>query len=208
MNHKGTTKNYLSQLSFLVASVSLVFLMAAPGGFAQTKSSTSTAKRPAVNKSTSAPSDATFAMDAARGDLAEIKLGQLAEKKGATTQVKDFGKQMVTDHTKLNDDLKTVASSEKIKLPDKMNAQDQATYDQLSKLSGTAFDQAYAKDMVNDHKTDIDAFKKEANGGRNASVKGFASQSLPTLQEHLKLAQQMNSTSSSATTSSKNTRHS
>ena len=95
-----------------------------------------------------AMTDQQFADAAAQGGMAEVKLGQLAEDQGQNQAVKDFGKRMVTDHSKANDDLKTAAQKDNITLPDKMSAHDQAQYDRLSKLSGEAFDRAYARDMV------------------------------------------------------------
>jgi putative membrane protein len=84
-----------------------------------------------------------------------------------------------------------VAAKESITLPTDIGPKDQATYDRLAKLSGAAFDRAYAKDMVTDHQTDVADFKKEANGGKNDSLKGFASETLPTLEDHLKEAKEM-----------------
>ena len=84
-----------------------------------------------------------------------------------------------------------MATKENITLPTDSGAKDQATYDRLDKLSGAAFDRAYAKDMVADHQADVAAFKKEANGGKNDSLKGFASETLPTLEDHLKEAREM-----------------
>src|SRR5450631_4345197 len=78
------------------------------------------------------------------------------------------------------------AAQENITLPDDVSAKDKATYDALSKLSGAAFDRAYARDMVKDHEQDVADFNKEANGGQKPAVKDFASQTLPTLQDHLK----------------------
>ena len=72
-----------------------------------------------------------------------------------------------------------------------MNAEDQATYDRLSRLTGAKFDRAYARDMVADHQKDIAAFKREANSGQNPDIKNFASQTLPTLEDHLKQAREM-----------------
>jgi putative membrane protein len=123
--------------------------------------------------------------------MAEVKLGQLAQDKGSNEAVKDFGKKMVDDHSAANDKLKSVAADQKIKLPEAMSKTDQATYDRLSGLSGDAFDKAYARDMVNDHVKDIAAFKREAADGKNDAVKSFASETLPTLQMHLKMARQM-----------------
>jgi putative membrane protein len=138
-----------------------------------------------------AVSDAQFAKKAAQGGLAEIKMGQLAQDKGTADSVKKFGQRMVEDHSKAGDDLKRAASKENITLPPDINARDKATYDALSKLSGAAFDRAYARDMVKDHEEDIAEFNKEANGGQNATIKDFASQTLPTLQDHLKQAKEM-----------------
>ena len=138
-----------------------------------------------------AVSDAQFAKKAAQGGIAEVKLGQLAQEKGTSDSVKKFGQRMVEDHTKGGDKLKRAAAQENITLPDAISAKDIATYDSLSKLSGAAFDRAYARDMVKDHEEDIADFNKEANGGKNAAIKDFATQTLPTLQDHLKEAKEM-----------------
>ncbi len=141
--------------------------------------------------------DSRFAMKAAQGGMAEVKLGQLAQDKGSSDSVKQFGKKMVDDHSKANDQLKSVAAKENMTLPTEMDAKDQAIYDRLSKLSGAAFDRAYARDMVRDHKEDVADFQKEANKGKDDAIKNFAAQTLPTLQEHLKMAQGLMSGSSS-----------
>ena len=98
--------------------------------------------------SKSAVSDTQFAKKAAEGGMAEVKMGQLAQQKGTADSVKKFGARMVEDHTKAGDELKGVAAQEKIALPDDMDAKDKATYEMLSKLSGAAFDRAYASYMV------------------------------------------------------------
>lgn len=136
--------------------------------------------------------DKTFMKKAAEGGLAEVQLGQLAQQNGQSQAVKDFGQRMVTDHTKANDQLKQVASQKGVTLPTSPNAHDQAEYNKLQKMNGEAFDKAYSKMMVMDHKKDISEFKHEANSGSDPDVKNFASQTLPTLQEHLQMAEQMN----------------
>ena len=132
-----------------------------------------------------AVSDAQFAKKAAQGGIAEVKLGQLAQEKGTSDSVKKFGQRMVEDHTKAGDELKRAASHENISVPDDVSAKDKAAYDSLSKLSGAA------RDMVKNHEEDIADFNKEANGGKNAAIKDFATQTLPTLQDHLKEAKEM-----------------
>jgi putative membrane protein len=153
--------------------------------------STTAASATSKSSTRSATPDVHFAKEAARGGMAEVKLGQLAQEKGSSDTVKTFGKRMVDDHSKAGDKLKEVASHESITLPSDLSAKDQATYDRLSKLNGAAFDRAYARDMVKDHETDVAAFQKEANAGKNDSLKSFASETLPTLQDHLKHAKEM-----------------
>jgi putative membrane protein len=145
--------------------------------------------------------DSHFAKEAAQGGMAEVKLGQLAQEKGSNDSVKSFGKRMVDDHSKAGDKLKEAASKENITLPTDISLKDQATYNRLSKLSGAVFDRAYAKDMVKDHETDVAAFQKEANGGKSDSLKSFASETLPTLQGHLKEAKEMMKTVGGASAS-------
>jgi putative membrane protein len=73
-------------------------------------------------------------------------------------------------------------------LPTSIDAKDQGLKDKLSGLSGADFDRTYMQSMVKDHQKDISEFQKEANSGSNADLKGFAAQTLPTLQEHLRMA--------------------
>lgn len=129
--------------------------------------------------------DTHFAMKAAQGGMAEVKLGQLAAQKAGNADVKAFGQKMVDDHTKANDQLKSVAQEEGITLPADVNGKQQALYDRLSKLSGADFDKQYVKAMVSDHQEDVKDFQKEANSGKDEKIKSFASQTLPVLQQHL-----------------------
>lgn len=136
-------------------------------------------------------SDVTFAKKAAEGGNAEVKMGQLAQDKGESIAVKEFGKRMEQDHTQAGEKLKDLAGKENIDLPTGMNTSDQQVYDRLSKLSGQAFDIAYMRDMVKDHTADISEFQQEAKNGTDEKLKSFASDTLPTLQDHLKQAQQI-----------------
>ena len=173
--------------SFAICTVALA-LTAAPA-FAQTaqKAQGKTASQAQIKK---AGSDQTFVMNAAKGGLAEVELGKLAQQKAQSDQVKNFGKRMVDDHSKANDELKTLAQNKKITLPTDLDPKDKAVRDRLSKLSGDAFDRAYMNAMVRDHRKDVNEFKMESTKGKDADIKGFASKTLPTLEDHLKLAQE------------------
>ncbi|HLK21006.1 MAG TPA: DUF4142 domain-containing protein [Bryobacteraceae bacterium] len=144
--------------------------------------------------------DSHFVTSAAEGGLAEVKLGELAKQKGSNQAVTSFGDQMVKDHSAANDKLKGVVSNKGVTVPDSLNAKDQALYNRLSKLSGAQFDRAYITAMVKDHQTDVAEFKREARVAKDADIKTFASDTLPTLEHHLQMAQeaqkQLGSTSS------------
>jgi putative membrane protein len=144
-----------------------------------------------TTNNTKSSTDENFAKKAAQGGMAEVKLGQLAEERGSNPAVKNFGRRMVQDHSKANEQLKSATSKESTPLPNELDKSDQATYDRLSKLSGDAFDRAYARDMVKDHTKDVSEFQKEAKNGQDEAIKNFAAQTLPTLQNHLDQARQM-----------------
>jgi putative membrane protein len=95
----------------------------------------------------------------------------------------------VTDHGKGNEELKQWAQQKKVTLPTAIDAKHKATRDRLAKLSGDAFDKAYMRDMVMDHRQDVAAFKREAAAGKDPDLKAWAAKILPTLQDHLKMAQ-------------------
>jgi len=117
-----------------------------------------------------------------------VQVGKLAAQKGQSEEVKKFGQRMVDDHSKANDQLKQLADSKGVTLPAKLDAKDEATKDRLEKLSGEQFDRAYMNDMVKDHTKDVSEFKKESTAAKDPAVKSFASDTLPTLESHLKEA--------------------
>jgi putative membrane protein len=141
-----------------------------------------------TSNATLSSSDEKFIQEAARGGLAEVQLGQLAQQKAQSSEVKQFGERMVNDHTKANDKLKQVASQKSLNLPTDMDSSSKREYDKLQKLSGAQFDHEYMKTMVSDHEKDVKEFRKEAQSAKDPDVKGFASSTLPTLEDHLKAA--------------------
>jgi putative membrane protein len=126
--------------------------------------------------------------EAASAGMMEVELGRVAATRAANPRVKEFGQRMVDDHSKADDKLKQIASSKGVALPTELDKSTQREFDKLSKLSGADFDREYMKHMVSDHKKDISDFKSEANKAKDADLKQFASSTLPTLQEHLNLA--------------------
>jgi putative membrane protein len=135
--------------------------------------------------------EGAFILDAAKGGLAEIKMGKLAAEKASDPQVKEFGNKMVEDHQKANDELRQVANDKKVKWPDDLTDEQVATFKKLSQLSGPDFDREYVQAMVEDHQKDVDEFRQEEQRAQDPELKGFVSRTLPILQHHLQMAQDL-----------------
>ena len=133
--------------------------------------------------------DRDFVMDAAMGGLMEVELGRRAVQQGASDAVKQFGQRMVDDHSKANTELMSLASSKGVTLPTEIDEKHRREMAKVANMTGADFDRAYAKMMLSDHKKDVSAFEKQSMKGTDADIKAFATKALPTLQEHLQMAQ-------------------
>jgi len=155
------------------------------------KTATTTSSTSTSGTSVSA-ADRAFAMKAAEANLAEVELGKLAQQKASSEDVKNFANRMVDDHQKAYDEQKQWAETKGVTLPSDLNSKDKALRDRLSNLSGSDFDKAYIRDMVKDHKKDVAEFQRESNRASDPELKSWASKTLPTLQDHLKMAEDVN----------------
>ena len=135
-----------------------------------------------------------FMTKAASGGMMEVELGKLAQSQAMSKQVKDFGTMMVTDHTKANNELKTLAAKKSLVLPDSMSQDHMDNVRDLRDKKGADFDAAYMDLMVEDHKEDVEMFEDASNNLEDADAKAFASKTLATLRTHLKRAQEIDST--------------
>jgi putative membrane protein len=133
--------------------------------------------------------DQQFVNEAAIGGMAEVHLGKLAMDRGGTDAVKNLGQRLMRDHQQANDQLKQIAARQGLQLPQRLDEKHQKIVQEFSQLNGARFDQAFLKDQIKDHEKDIAQFEAEAKNGKDPAVRQFAEQSLPTLREHLKLAQ-------------------
>lgn len=137
----------------------------------------------------SAKPNQVFLNDAIQGNLAEISMGQLAQKNGASEGVRSFGQMLVNDHSAANEKAMALAKTQGITPPKEAKPEAKKELDSLSKLGGKAFDEKFAKHMVADHEKDIAEFEAQAKG--SDEVAAFAKDTLPTLQKHLKTAQSL-----------------
>ena len=133
--------------------------------------------------------DKEFVNKAAIGGMAEVQMGNVALQKASNAAVKAFGQRMVTDHSKANDELKSLATTKGLALPTALDDEHQKALDHLNALSGAEFDKAYIDHMVEDHKKDVGEFQKAAQNAQDADLKAWAAKTLPTLQDHLKQAE-------------------
>ena len=144
---------------------------------------------PAVAQQAVAVTDSSFILMAGSLGLLQAKLGKLAEEKGSSPAVRDFGKRMVADYSKVNEELKAGAKASAYPAP-VMLRQHQQAYDRFLRMSKSSFDKKYMAEMVTNHGDAVRLFQEQSERGRVASLKQLASTLLPTLQEHMALATQ------------------
>lgn len=133
--------------------------------------------------------DRRFMEEAARSGMAEVALGQLAQQRAESAEVKSFAKTMVDEHSRANEELKSLAARKGVTLPQDVAPQHKSEQDRLARLSGAEFDAAYVKAMVKEHEKDVDSFRRQSTSGQDPDTKEWAGKTLPKLQSHLQHAQ-------------------
>jgi putative membrane protein len=151
--------------------------------------STTVGAAPAAAQQAGLAADSSFIQMAGSLGLLQVKLGKMAEKKGSSATVKDFGKRMVAEYSQANQELAAGAKQAAYPAPI-MLRQHQQIADRFSRMGGSSFDKNYMAEMVNDHDEAVRLFEQESKDGRVASLKQLASRMLPTVQQHLALATQ------------------
>ena len=130
-----------------------------------------------------------FITEAIQGNLAEVQLGELAQKNAESQEVKSFGQMLVTDHNAAKEKATEVAKSLGVPPPDEPSTKQKADFEKMSKISGTKFDRMFGQHMVKDHKKDISAYQKAAK--KQDATGKYAQETLPTLRKHLEAAQNL-----------------
>lgn len=135
--------------------------------------------------------DREFAKQATYSNLAEIAMGQLALTETEDESIRQFAQMMVTDHTEAQDELRYLAESYELELPDTLNNEQQAIYEQLEQLEGYAFDSAYIRSQVTAHQQAQQTFQKQIDQGENPNILDYASSILPHINTHLARAMEL-----------------
>ena len=172
--------------SLALVALSVTFLSTA--AFAQ-----SVGEKTGVNSTLGiAPKTEDFVKEAAMSDMLEIAAAKIAEQKG-DAQEKTFAAQMITDHTKTTTELKgLVSGNEKDALPTSLDDSSQKKLDKLTAAKPEDFPSEYDPMQVSAHKDATSLFERYANGGDDPKLKDWAGKTLPALQHHLEMAQDMN----------------
>ncbi len=136
-----------------------------------------------------ARSDEAFMKDAAHAGAAEIEAARLAQSKARSADVKTFASTMVTDHTRVADELKALAATKKVKLPEGPSMKQKAELKLIDAGDNDKFDERYARNFgVKAHEDTIKLFEEAARDAKDPEVKAWAQKTLPGLKHHLEMA--------------------
>lgn len=175
----------------MIRGLALVALFALAAPLAQAQQGTND-KASAAPNSAVASADVKWMQEAAQAGIAEVEAGKLATAQGKRDDVRSFGKQMVQDHGRANDELKAIAMRKGVTLPDKADDKHIKAATKLSGLNGDKFDEEYiASAGVDDHTDAEKLFKKGSSDLKDADLKAFAQKTLPAVQHHLQMAKDM-----------------
>ncbi|WP_158047520.1 DUF4142 domain-containing protein [Skermanella pratensis] len=135
--------------------------------------------------------DRTFISQAAYGSLAEVELGELAQQQSSSSQVREFGQMMVTEHTQMNEDLIKVASAKGVTPPSSPDPGRAAVADMLGELSGQEFDRQYIQQQLLDHQVSETLFENQAENGQDVELRQFARRYEPIIERHVQMLRRM-----------------
>jgi putative membrane protein len=158
----------------IIVCFGIVAIFCAISAFGANKAS-SPAPAGHSGKKTLSSKDKTFMMNAGKGGQMEVEMGKMAAQNAQNADVKKFGNRMVTDHSKANNELMSLASEEGVKLPG-------------AKAGKWKSDKDYMNDMVKDHEKDLAEFQEEAKNGNDADLKKFAEKTSKVVSKHLQMA--------------------
>ena len=171
-------------------TIAVAALLISTAAFAQ-----SVGEKTGVNSTLGiSPTTADFVKEAAMSDMTEIAAAKLGRERG-NAQEKTFAMQMITDHTKTSEELKSMAPADaKAAIPAALDSSSQSKIDKLKDAKSDDFSSDFDSMQVSAHKDAVSLFERYAKGGENAKLKDWAGKTLPALQHHLEMAQNLGKT--------------
>jgi len=135
--------------------------------------------------------DSEFMTKAASGGMLEVELGKVVANKATTPEAKQVAEHMVADHTKANEELKTLASQKGLTIPSSLGSDQRDVYDDVTDEKGLDMDKKYMEEMEKDHQEDVQLFTEASVRATDPDIKAFATKTLPVLKEHLAMVTKM-----------------
>jgi len=135
------------------------------------------------------PQDSAFFVQAMRTNVAEVKIGGLAQKQGGSQWSREYGKMLVMDHSQAFEEIKQIGHRLKLPVSKKVSGEDQILYDRLARMRGAAFDNAFRQAMIAGHDGFSKLVEREIRGGNNSLIRNYAITLGPVVRQHLKMAQ-------------------
>jgi putative membrane protein len=132
-----------------------------------------------------AVNDRLFAAAAADSGLAELTLSQLGKERATDPELKQFSEEMTQEHTRMNNELFSLAAQKQIALPRAPGYCAQFSAQALAGLSGKEFDHCYAQAQLLAHMEAVALFEAEAEHGTDQQVAALARKALPDIKQHL-----------------------
>ena len=170
-----------------------ILALAIAGAFTSAALAQSVGEKTGVNSALGiTPKTEDFIKEAAMSDMLEIDAAKIAQQKGNPDE-KKFAEQMITDHTKTSTELKGMVPSDmKSAIPTSLDDSSQKKLDKLKDAKPDDFASQYDPMQVSAHEDAVSLFERYSKGGDNAKLKDWAGKTLPHLQHHLQMAEQMN----------------
>lgn len=191
------------QKNHLIKRLLAVSVAAAMFGAVGAHAQTTAAPQASASAAKLAAADRKAILDMGMSNMAEVEMGKLAQSKSENADTKAFADKMVEDHGKALTEVQALAAAKGVTLPAELDAKHKAMAAKLEKMTGAAFDKAYAKQGgVGAHKETLAKLQKASKAVKDADVKGQVDKTIPVVQAHLKHAEQLASGKAGSTGSS------
>lgn len=194
MKHPLIASSTLLALSLALPAVAQDYGSGSPASGDAGRSAPTSAEPEEKGKSRTAVAsrqDRKFVEDAAIAGMAEIQLGQIATQRAQHPAVRDYGNQMVNDHTTANRRLMTIAATLGITPPEELDFRHRRMVKKLGKAEGREFDEDYIDGEVKDHKKMMEIMEEQISDGENPDLKQLATDMLPRIREHQQMAERL-----------------
>ena len=137
------------------------------------------------------PADSNFAREACQAGVAEVEIGKLAARNTKNADVRALARRIASDHSQAEKELAQLFARKGLPPEREMAPPFRTSLDRLAALKGREFDHAFKEQVIEDHRSAIDLFEKQADQGTDPDLKAFAQRHLPHLREHLAAAERL-----------------